>query len=257
MWRRTELKTNAKIFLRTHYWKAFVVALIVFLTGGNEYGLFSGGSQSRPGGNGTGVNINIGDIFFGGSSGISGTWLERIGIPLVIFVSIGMAMTAFLLFLAFRVFVGAPLEVGGRKFFYDGIREEPDLSNLLSVFRSAHYLNVVKTMFLRGLYIFLWTLLLIIPGIIKHFAYRMVPFILSEEPDLDADEAIRRSIDMTHGHKMDMFVLDLSFIGWYILGSLLLGIGIVFVHPYYEATYAQLYNKLRQQPVSFSAGPIG
>lgn len=74
----------------------------------------------------------------------------------------------------------------------------------------------------------------------------MVPYILSEEPDLEADDAIRRSMDMTRGHKWNMFVLDLSFIGWYILGALMLGIGIFFVHPYYEATYTQLYDTLRR-----------
>lgn len=164
----------------------------------------------------------------------------------MIFFSIGTALAVLLLVVGFRIFIGAPLSVGGRTYFLKGIKGEADPVHLAWVFNSSAYLKVVKTMFMRGLYTILWTLLLIIPGIVKRYAYRMVPYILSEEPDLEADDAIRRSMDMTRGHKWNMFVLDLSFIGWYILGALMLGIGIFFVHPYYEATYTQLYDTLRR-----------
>lgn len=72
----------------------------------------------------------------------------------------------------------------------------------------------------------------------------MVPYILAEEPELDPNEIITRSREITDGHKFDMFVLGLSFIGWRLLGLLFFGIGIIFVYPYEEATYAQLYNVL-------------
>lgn len=90
----------------------------------------------------------------------------------------------------------------------------------------------------------LWTLLLIIPGIVKSYEYRLVPYILSEEPYLPSDEVISKSRDMTDGHKWDMFVLDLSFLGWHLLGYLFFGIGSIFVHPYEQATYAKLYDTL-------------
>ena len=73
----------------------------------------------------------------------------------------------------------------------------------------------------------------------------MVPYILVENPNIEPSKAIRQSIQMTDGHKMNMFILDLSFLGWYILGTLMLGIGVLFVNPYYEATYAQLYVSLK------------
>jgi len=165
----------------------------------------------------------------------------------VIFFSIGVALAVLLVVAGFRIFIGAPLSVGGRTYFLKGIEGEADAGYLAWVFKSSAYLKVVKTMFMRSLYTFLWTLLLIIPGIVKSYAYRMVPYILAEEPHLDADAAIRRSMDMTQGEKMNMFVLDLSFLGWYILGALFLGIGIFFVHPYYEATYAQLYDTLKNK----------
>jgi len=247
MWTRGELKSRAKDFLRKHYWKSFWVALVIFLVGGNDNLLMGEGNSSRiNAGQQSGVRFDVGDAIFGGSSGISGWWLELVGLPRVIFFTAGMALAMFLLVVGFRIFIGAPLSVGGRTYFLKGIEGEADPVHLAWVFKSPAYLQVVKTMFMRALYTFLWTLLLIIPGIVKSYAYRMVPYILAEEPDLDTDSAIRKSMDMTQGEKMNMFVLDLSFIGWYILGALMLGIGIFFVHPYYEATYAQLYDTLRR-----------
>ncbi len=249
MWTRGEIKSKAKDFLRKNYWQSFWVALVIFLVGGNDNSFLGGGSSSRgSGGQQPGIEVSVGDTFFGGMVGNVSSWmLELVGIPRVIFFTAGMALAVFLLVVGFRIFVGAPLSVGGRTYFLKGIDSKPDPGHLAWVFKSSAYLKVVKTMFLRGLYTFLWTLLLIIPGIVKSYAYRMVPYILSEEPGLEADEAIRKSMDMTQGEKMNMFVLDLSFLGWYILGALLLGIGIFFVHPYYEATYAQLYDTLKNK----------
>ena len=245
MWDRAALKTEAKSFLRRHYWQSFIIALAISLVGGND-NLFLGGGQSRGGGSqGAGIRLNIGDHFFGSLGGIPGWWFEQIGIPMVIFLSLGMVVLVMVLFIGVRYLIGAPLEVGGRRFFVEGIDNEAHMANLLMVIKSKDYLNVVKTMFIRGLYTFFWTLLLIIPGIIKHYSYRMVPYILSDKPDLDTEMAIQRSIDMTRGQKWDMLILDLSFFGWYLLGAVFLGIGVLFVHPYYEATYAQLYKTLR------------
>ena len=104
-------------------------------------------------------------------------------------------------------------------------------------------------MFLRGLYTFLWTLLLLIPGIIKSYAYRMVPYILADNPKMGADNAITLSRKMMDGNKFELFVLELSFLGWYLLGLLALGVGILFVNPYYNATEAQLYLVLREKAI--------
>ena len=102
-------------------------------------------------------------------------------------------------------------------------------------------------MFLRDVYLFLWTLLLIIPGIIKGYAYRMVPYILADNPNIGAARAIELSDQMTKGEKLDIFVLDLSFLGWILLGSLACGIGVLFVNPYVEATNAELYAALKDK----------
>lgn len=98
-------------------------------------------------------------------------------------------------------------------------------------------------MFLRNLFIFLWTLLLVVPGIIKHYEYLMVPYILAENPGMRREEAFLISKKMMMGQKWDTFVLDLSFIGWRILEGLTFGIlGIFYVEPYIQSTFAELYT---------------
>lgn len=98
--------------------------------------------------------------------------------------------------------------------------------------------------FLRGLYITLWSLLFIIPGIIKSFSYAMTPFIMAENPDMTAKEAIEASKQMMDGHKGELFMLDLTFIGWELLAALTLNIGYIFLNPYKNAAYTAFYKNL-------------
>lgn len=98
--------------------------------------------------------------------------------------------------------------------------------------------------FLRGLYILLWSLLFIIPGIIKALAYAMTPFIMAEHPEMTASEAITASKEMMDGHKGELFWLELTFIGWGILCALTLGIGNLFLNPYMNASYAAFYRSI-------------
>ena len=102
-------------------------------------------------------------------------------------------------------------------------------------------------LFMRNLYIFLWSLLLLVPGIIKSFEYYMVTYLMAEFPDMSREEAFRLSKKMMMGNKMDVFILELSFFGWYILTAFTCGIlGLFYVTPYVHATKAELYIKLRK-----------
>ena len=98
--------------------------------------------------------------------------------------------------------------------------------------------------FLRNLYVFLWSLLLIIPGIVKSYSYAMTPFIMAENPDMTASEAIEASKQLMNGHKDELFTLDLTFIGWDLLALLTLNIGYIFLNPYKNAAYAVFYKEL-------------
>ena len=115
-------------------------------------------------------------------------------------------------------------------------------------------MNVVKIMFWRELKIFLWSLLFVIPGIIKSYEYSMVPYILAENPHISSERAFELSKKMTRGEKWKIFVLDLSFLGWRILGVLCCCVGEIFLQPYVEATYAELYQVMREKAhgLSFS-----
>lgn len=98
--------------------------------------------------------------------------------------------------------------------------------------------------FLRGLFVFLWSLLFIIPGIVKSYAYSMTPFILTEHPEMTANEAITASRELMNGHKGELFWLDLTFIGWSLLCAFTLGIGNLFLNPYMNASRAAFYRDL-------------
>ncbi len=104
---------------------------------------------------------------------------------------------------------------------------------------------------LKMLYIFLWSLLLIVPGIIKAFSYSMAEWILAKHPEMTPSQAIQRSQELMQGHKSELFVLGLSFIGWFLLCILTLGIGFVFLIPYVELTFANFKKKIYDEAYSF------
>ena len=97
-------------------------------------------------------------------------------------------------------------------------------------------------LFLRNLYIFLWGLLFLIPGLVKSFAYAMTPFLMAEDPTLTANEAIKLSQEKMRGHKGELFWLGLTFFGWSLLAVLTGGVGYIFLNPYVNAAYAAFYR---------------
>ena len=147
--------------------------------------------------------------------------------------------------LAFKYLLMTPFEYGCRKFFRKNLDEPAKLSNIVYVFDS-HYKNIVKTAFLTDLFIWLWSLLFIVPGIIKSYSYRLVPYIMSENPEMNFRDAQAESARLMNGNKWKAFVLDLSFIGWDILTLMTWGLlEIFFVGPYKASTDAALYESIK------------
>lgn len=109
----------------------------------------------------------------------------------------------------------------------------------------GNWLHVVWGMILSTIYIFLWTLLLIIPGIIKSYSYALTPYILVEHPEMSANEAIEESMRLMDGQKFDLFYLQLSFIGWAILSILSLGLGVFWLIPYQMTAQAAFYRDIK------------
>ena len=120
-------------------------------------------------------------------------------------------------------------------------------SSLVDKFK-ADYLKSIKVIGLMSIYIFLWCLLLFIPGIIKSYSYCFAPYISMDNDELTAEECINESMKLTNGYKMKLFLLDLSFIGWYLLCIVTLGIAILWVVPYHEAARIALYEDIKAQP---------
>lgn len=111
----------------------------------------------------------------------------------------------------------------------------------------GNWLHVVWGMVLSTIYIFLWTLLLVIPGIIKSYSYALTPYILVEHPEMSANEAIEESMRLMDGHKFDLFYLQLSFIGWAILSILSLGLGVFWLIPYQMTAQAAFYRDIKNE----------
>ena len=125
--------------------------------------------------------------------------------------------------------------------------ESVDLENLFDGFRGGRYTRVFCALFLVNLFKFLWALLLIIPGIMKAFSYAITPYILLDEPELTAKQAITRSCEIMQGRRWKLFCLYLSFIGWGILCLLTFGIGFLWLVPYMNASVAAFYEDARAE----------
>lgn len=159
----------------------------------------------------------------------------------------------FLLFIptfAVIAFVSFPLSVGMQGVFAKIYRkEQTDVGQIFKGF-SGNYMRKVGGMAWMALFVWLWTLLFIIPGIIKGISYSMIPFILAESPNVPAREAMKLSMRMTNGYKGEIFVMYLSFIGWYLLSFLTCGIlALVYVNPYANTTYAGYYVELKRRAI--------
>lgn len=247
MWTSAELKQRAKVALTGTYWKAFAISLIVTFIGGGSGGGFSNVFNWRN--NSNDFSSQTSEIASSSGGMDTAVILGLVGI------FIGVFAVIMIVAIGFNVFVGYPIMVGAKKYFIEAaeaVNEEEEAKfNLLGHgFKGPHYLDIIKTMFVKDLYIFLWSLLLIIPGIVKGYAYAMVPYILADNPNLGVKRAIDVSNQMTDGEKMDMFILDLSFIGWFILAAIPCGLGYYFLNPYYFSTHAELYRVLREKALN-------
>jgi uncharacterized membrane protein len=142
--------------------------------------------------------------------------------------------------------IGGVIQIGYADFLlkqHDG--QNTNFSDLFSKF--DFFGTGFAQRFLRSLYVFLWSLLFVIPGIMKEYSYAMTPFILAENPGMSASQAIRLSEDLMDGYKSDLFILDLSFIGWNLLAVLTLNLGHIALNPYKNAAYAAFYRQIQAE----------
>lgn len=142
--------------------------------------------------------------------------------------------------------LGGPISAGMLAIFLKLKRTggEINVGDMFSEGFNEHFTQYFLTYLLTSLYTFLWGLLLIVPGIVKSYSYAMAQYVAMHNKDLSASDCIRYSQDIMDGHKWDLFLLDLSFIGWYILGSLCLGVGTLWVTAYLQTARANFFDDL-------------
>ena len=250
MFNRIEIKTNAKNAIKHFYAWGLLASLIYLLLSGELGEFWSGFHGIRSIFN---LNEYESQTFISEFSEIGGAlqghhghyYVAPIGI-VAMFLGGIFFILRFAIKLLYQIFVINVLEVGLYSFFLENRQRETNINEMIAPFQKK-YLNVVKITFLKTLYLCLWTLLLVIPGIIKRYEYYFVPYLLAENPELTSNEAFQMSKTMTNGEKMNIFIFDLSFIGWLFLGSLLGGIGQVLVFPYIYAARSELYVCLKER----------
>ena len=162
-----------------------------------------------------------------------------------------IAIIAIILSIAWSVLVTNVINVGNKSFFIESRYHDTSVAQLFNGFTGGRYSNTCKVMFYHSLYIFGWSLLFLIPGIIKTYEYYMVPYLVAENPNIDKDRAFEISRRTMNGEKFNCFVLELSFIGWRLLASILpWGAGYIFVNPYQEATMVEFYMAMKAKALS-------
>lgn len=224
MWTRAELKQQAKQVMKTQYWKMLVASLVLALLTGTFVSLF----------------LDFYDIFFGFEQSV-----EMYESAEAMVMSYRPFVLVFIVSIVYAIFVVEPLSVGFMKYFINARFTQASYSDLFYAFRN-HYWNHVKILFLMNLKILLWTCVFFVPGVIKAYEYFMVRYILAEDADVDAKTVFALSKKLTDSMKFDIFVLVLSFLGWNFLGLLACGVGSIFVIPYEQASYTELYFKLKE-----------
>lgn len=143
-----------------------------------------------------------------------------------------------------QIIIAGPLSTGVALFFLKlSYRDQAQIEDLFQPFHN--FVNTFFAGFLVGLFTFLWSLLFIVPGIIKGLAYAQTFFIINENPEFTGKQAIDASQEMMRGHKGELFLLQLSFIGWFLLVLPTFGLILFYLEPYYKATMAEYYRYLR------------
>ncbi len=226
MWDRKEVKARGKESFKRSYWKSVIVSILCMM-------FFASA--------GTAYKTNSEDITQQlNNSGLSDG--ELVAIALIIF-----GIVSFALFIAtiLDIFVFNPIEFGCSRFFLVNQDENAEFAEILHAFKT-NYLNTVLAAFLKNLIIIIGFCLFVIPGIILLFSYRMVPYILADDPSVGAVEALKKSRSMMSGQKWKVFVYDLSYILWYILSGITFGLlAIFYVNPWKYNADAALYKAIK------------
>lgn len=219
MFPRQEIKSNAKAALKANYWPVIGILFLGSILSGVIIGVAQIPSTVAT------VQASLAGVDYVPTTSLFTSCLSIVGGLVSMLFEVGIAR------FAYRVYRG----------------DAPEVGDLFAAFKDGNFGRVLGGMILVGIYTFLWSLLFIIPGIVKAYQYSMMPYLLIDRPDLSIKECFAMSKQMTSGFKWSLFVLELSFIGWAILAVFTLGIlDIFFVTPYLTLAMGGAYDYLKR-----------
>ena len=243
MWNRIQIKENAKYTVKQYYWMSILAMLIV-------YGISYVASS---------VIVGVYYVFMtivGTVTAMLQTALNNSVCNLItVIVMLVLVLLVYVIAFGVSICVQMPLMVGYNRFCCVSRHRKAEIGELFFSFQKDYYGNsrykqTAKTSFFYMLYIFLWSLLFVVPGIVKSYEYFAVPYIMAENPNISTKRAFEISKFMTDGEKANLFVMQLSFIGWFLLGLLACCVGEYFVYPYFFAAQAEAYEYLRTKAIT-------
>jgi len=227
MWSIAELKSRGKQAFRANYWQSVAVSFVM--------AIFAGGTASAASNR---VQSTTSEVT------VEGAGVSPEQAAFLAAVVLGVIFTVGIVGSIVHALLANPIEVGGRRFFEKNANDPTTQFN--TMFEGFQdYGRVLVTMLIRDVFILLWTLLLIIPGAMKAYSYRLVPYLVKDRPELSPMEVLAESEALMRGNRWQAFVMDLSFLGWLLLGVVTLNLGNIFwTNPYMNATDAALYQEL-------------
>ena len=240
---RQEIKAIGKEQFKLNYWTCVLAALLVTAVMGVLTWMSNGQEIARV--------VSTGQDAFRVVSGQQDTFYMMDSQPAQATVSVRANAGGLLALL-----LGGPIAVGLNYFFVKNVRGEREELSVTTPFTEAfrNYPRKLGGSLWMGLFVFLWSLLFIIPGIIKGISYSMTQYLLADCPNVKATDALKLSMRMMNGHKWEYFVMGLSFLGWNLLSALTLGIlSVFYVDPYMRSSFAEYYLELRDEALRTGA----
>ena len=228
MMKSKELRAKAWNSLKGKYWLAFIVLLVTGVLCSIGNGFIT-------------LTQNITDLINMVDPSEMDSTME-LGAAVL-----GIAASGFgIVGLVMSIFVENAVTVGLSNYFIKNTDSKPSFADAFAGFK-VKYLRNCGTLFLMGIKLALWSMLFVIPGIIKSFEYAMIPYILADDAEISSKEAFQKARELMKGNKWRLFKLDFSFIGWYALCCLTLGLGTFFLMPYLNAATAEFYVELKNK----------
>lgn len=255
---RKELKQAGKNLFQKNYWYSVLVAFLMFFTGTGGSPSFNFSFNTEISGSSE-HSIDV----FEGSGETANTFFEEFFLFdknfLEELITRPFAIAFFVILISAIVvgsvlgyFIFTSFRCGGIRYFLKSRKNHPaEIKEVFENLRDKTNFNIAKVTFFRDIHIFLWYLIFIIPGVIKAFEYWAIDYILAVRPDIDKDEARRLSKILMDGNKWDLFVLELSFLGWSLLSIFTMGLlNIFYLNPYMQATFVEFFSKIRLEALA-------